>query len=362
MDAGNPDFSSLDGVLFNKDKTCLVSYPGGKAVDCVIPGSATSIGAWAFARCYNIESVTIPDSVASIGDGAFLWCDSLADVTLPGAVTKIGSQAFRGCAGLRGMVIPAGVTDIGNSSLSGCSALTEVFFKGDAPPRVAANALAGSGKAIIYYLPETKGWGATFAGCSTVAWDSKNPPRNATGKGTYTTSKSAVQGWDVRKDFSFANNPNGVWSYGWNSKPGTPIKLYADNSTRSGMENWITREIGGCPLASVNRSGSPNGFPLGVFLLHSGPSGQYSVARWTSPHNGRIIVKGVFGAGHSGKVDVMVFQNDRELFKASDTAKDEPFEIKVDAMPGDKIDFIVGAGSDYYTSDSTPLEATITPE
>ena len=70
MDANNPAYSSVAGVLFDKNQTTLIQYPGGKAGSYTIPDSVTSIGGAAFACC-SLTSVTIPDSVTSIGELAF---------------------------------------------------------------------------------------------------------------------------------------------------------------------------------------------------------------------------------------------------------------------------------------------------
>ena len=93
----NKNYSSLNGVLFNKNKTELITYPAGKGKtdsDYVIPNSVTSIGSSAFYNCTSLTSVTIPDSVISIGSSAFYSCTSLTSVTIPDSVTAIGSEAF----------------------------------------------------------------------------------------------------------------------------------------------------------------------------------------------------------------------------------------------------------------------------
>ena len=94
MDALNSVYSSVDGVLFNKNQTTLIQCPGGKAGSYTIPNSVTSIGDCAFVDCTSLTSVTIPNSVTSIGDEAFSGCTSLTNVTIPNSVTSIGDEAF----------------------------------------------------------------------------------------------------------------------------------------------------------------------------------------------------------------------------------------------------------------------------
>ena len=97
---GNSHYSSdASGVLFSKDKTTLVQYPGAFAA-YAIPDSVTSIGQHAFNGCRSLTSVTIPDGVTSIGAYAFSECSSLTSVTIPDSVTSIGDGAFASCTSL----------------------------------------------------------------------------------------------------------------------------------------------------------------------------------------------------------------------------------------------------------------------
>ena len=81
VDAGNKSYTSVDGVLYNKNLTEIIQYPAGKpGTTFSIPNSVTTIGDSAFSGCHSLTSVTIPNSVTSIGDWAFNDCAHLRSV------------------------------------------------------------------------------------------------------------------------------------------------------------------------------------------------------------------------------------------------------------------------------------------
>ena len=149
----NQNYTSVDGVLFNKSKTKIICCPAGKNGDYIIPDSVTSIGAYAFEWCYLLTSITIPKSVTSIGDSAFAECTSITSITIPGGVksigtymfelctsltritinegvTSIGASAFEFCTFLKSITIPKSVTNIDASAFYSCGALTDVYYTG----------------------------------------------------------------------------------------------------------------------------------------------------------------------------------------------------------------------------------------
>ena len=126
----SPNFIYEDDVLFNKDKSKIISFRNQAIRSYIIPSSVTSIGDSAFMGC-SLEEVAIPDSVTSIGDSAFEDCFSLTGIVIPDGVTSIGDHAFEGCESLRSVVIPDGVTSIGDYAFSGCRSLTDIVIPDD---------------------------------------------------------------------------------------------------------------------------------------------------------------------------------------------------------------------------------------
>ena len=123
----NPNYVSVNGVLYNKDKTTIICYPAGKEEkNYTIIDGATSIANSAFCGCEDLTSVSIPDSVTSIGNGAFSGCINLTYITIPDSVTSIGYWVFMSCTNLKSITIPGSLTIIGRMDFYYCTSLTNV--------------------------------------------------------------------------------------------------------------------------------------------------------------------------------------------------------------------------------------------
>ena len=123
----NNSYASIDGVLFDKNKTKIICYPAGKTdKSYIIPDSVTSIGNDAFSGCKSLASITIPNRVTSIGHEAFSGCKSLASITIPNRVTSIGWNAFEYCESLTSVTIGNSVTSIDGYAFYNCTSLTSI--------------------------------------------------------------------------------------------------------------------------------------------------------------------------------------------------------------------------------------------
>lgn len=152
----NAVYASVDGILYNKDRTKLVRVPEGFSGFYSIPIGVKSIGMFSFNQCRNLKGVSIPDSVDTIGSFVFQCCDSLTDITIPasvndsgmvisylfpecknltnvtilGSVRFIGQNMFGNCKSLKNITLPASVCYIMQNAFYGCNNLEDVYYAG----------------------------------------------------------------------------------------------------------------------------------------------------------------------------------------------------------------------------------------
>ena len=109
----NPEFSAVDGVLFNKNKTTLIIYPKYKpGTEYEIPSTVTKLGRWAFDNTQNyLTSLIIPEGVTEIRDnGAKINSEPAFTVTCKAAAPPtLGSNVFPYYANTQGaLYVPVG--------------------------------------------------------------------------------------------------------------------------------------------------------------------------------------------------------------------------------------------------------------
>lgn len=166
----HPDYSFVNGIVYSKDLTELISYPRNKVFDnslfsdtlvsigdyafyrnslldeVILPESLSYIGKYAFDGS-SVKKLTIPENVITVGERAFEHCTSLTDVSILGDtyfsewafytctsltnvtcpnLTEIGTAMFHTCTQLKNIEIPNTVTKFKNGCFRYCSSLTKI--------------------------------------------------------------------------------------------------------------------------------------------------------------------------------------------------------------------------------------------
>ncbi len=173
VNPANTKYCDVDGVLYDKSLTTLVSYPLANPrqsydilpttqVICAhafdssqllehvnIPSGVTTLEAYAFMYSAKIKSVFVPNTVTTmkegvfshcknltsatfeaglkvLGDNTFWVCDSLREVSLGEGLTTIEEGAFRNCRALPKLTLPNSVTSIGPRAFYDCQSLASI--------------------------------------------------------------------------------------------------------------------------------------------------------------------------------------------------------------------------------------------
>lgn len=158
VDEGNPNFSSENGVLYNKDRTALLHVPT-TATSFTVPDSVVRIGMGALSEC-ALTSIVFSDmgTLREIGDQAF-WGSKLRSLTLPEGVERLGYEIAGCCESLTTIVFPETLTDLGGQGFTDCDALRRVEFHG-LPPE-------GSTGVVLYHDAAKGYYPASYA----PAWE-----------------------------------------------------------------------------------------------------------------------------------------------------------------------------------------------
>ncbi len=187
---GNENYCSVDGVLFNKNKTTLITYPAGKTA----------------------STYTIPDSVTSIGDSAFDGCFDLTCITPCGSFASLYCQQNKiEFDIIHNVVTDAAVlptcTGTGLTEGSHCSVCETVLVEQEIVPATGHSYNDG----VITTEPTcTKSGVKTFT-CKSCS-DSYTEVISATGVHNYENFVCTGCGKYLETDHSYSNNQNLTWN------------------------------------------------------------------------------------------------------------------------------------------------------
>ncbi len=133
VSASNTHYSSVQGVLYNKEETHLLWYPLGKdEEELVLSSSLLKLGEFALQEC-KAKRVVLPDLLEELGRGVFFQA-ALVEAEIPPRVTNLPEAAFQECTALRTVVLGESVARVSAYCFSGCTSLTSLQLKSTLPP------------------------------------------------------------------------------------------------------------------------------------------------------------------------------------------------------------------------------------
>lgn len=156
VEEGNTEFYAEDGVLYQDD--ILHTYPAGKTdeswqIKSSGDHSVTRIGENAFSANRHIRDLIIGEGILIIEGSTFKDCRNLRTVTLPESLQEIRYAAFLN-SGVTKITIPSNVTEIEHQAFLVCDELEYVEFTGTSAPEIGYE-FAGSCEKLEYvYVPE----------------------------------------------------------------------------------------------------------------------------------------------------------------------------------------------------------------
>ena len=150
VDENNPNYMSVDGVVYSKDTKAIYAYPCGRqSTNYEIIGGTQVLGRGAFMSASKLEKIHIPNSVSQIYAQAFWECTNLNALILPPDITYI-PQNMATFSGIKEVVIPNKVTSIESSAFSVCFNLISVKVEIEEPLAIDENTFGNRANATLY--------------------------------------------------------------------------------------------------------------------------------------------------------------------------------------------------------------------
>ena len=135
VDSLNNYYSSHNGVLYNKHKTKLISYPIGLTdTEFTILQTVDTIGNQAFENCKYLTSIVVPDNVSVVEGYAFSYCENVETVTIGKGVKELKLQCFYKMDNLKEVTIYSeNIQKIGGAIFSCCDSIKCATFYSKEP-------------------------------------------------------------------------------------------------------------------------------------------------------------------------------------------------------------------------------------
>lgn len=129
--ATNPTYTSIDGVLYSKDKTTILKYPATRNDEIYkVSDTVTTINADTFNGTTKLKEVVLTKNVTTIKEKAFA-SSSIEFIYIPDSVKSIEFETFKDCKSLKTAIFGEGVEVVGSNAFSGCTAISLIIAGND---------------------------------------------------------------------------------------------------------------------------------------------------------------------------------------------------------------------------------------
>lgn len=128
VDEDNQKFTSVKGVLFDKEVVKLLLCPPCMDGTYVMPSSVVAVEGYSFSGCDKIKNIKFSENLKTIGDMAFHRCSNLKSLKFGENLQSIGPCAFVECSALKEVTLPKSLLSIGCNAFFGCGSLTDVII------------------------------------------------------------------------------------------------------------------------------------------------------------------------------------------------------------------------------------------
>ena len=133
--ADNPNYVSIDGVLYTRDGKTLVTYPAGKSgTTYTVQDGVQVIANNAFDRARSLTEINLPSTLKEVKTSAFRECNALQQMVYPRGVTSIAGSVMDNCNSMTSVTLPSTLTYLGASAFARCTSLNEIIVKAVTPP------------------------------------------------------------------------------------------------------------------------------------------------------------------------------------------------------------------------------------
>ena len=105
-----------------------MAFAGCERMTTIAMAQVTTLGEYAFSRCFALDGVVLPNTLTTIGSSAFYRCESLSYIHIPASVTSVGSSVFAYCYGLLRADVEASVTILPEWFFYGCTKLSTLIL------------------------------------------------------------------------------------------------------------------------------------------------------------------------------------------------------------------------------------------